>query len=123
MVELPTRSILPPGLALQPFSQNSRTPTVAKEFQIGLYDPAEADLELCCNNWSAGFLGERLYLLVFPQPRPGGVLRAIPTTSAPSHFRYTLRHEAETCLFLMEMGPQDFSVNAIDPFLVFNGHD
>jgi len=24
-------------------------------------DPAEADLELFCNCWSAGFLGERLY--------------------------------------------------------------
>ena len=47
---------------LQPFSQKSRTPTVAKEFQIGLYDPAEADLELFCNSWSAGFLGERLYV-------------------------------------------------------------
>jgi len=46
---------------VQPFSQKSRTPTVAKEFQIGLYDPAEADLELFCNSWSAGFLGERLY--------------------------------------------------------------
>jgi len=46
---------------VQPFSQQSRTPTVAKEFQIGLYDPAEADLELFCNSWSAGFLGERLY--------------------------------------------------------------
>jgi len=60
----------------QPFSQNFRTSTVATEFQIGLYDPAEADLELfmqqleCgifgrtdlelfCN---AGFLGKRLYL-------------------------------------------------------------
>jgi len=31
---------------IQPFFQNSRKPTVAKEFQIGLYDPAEADLEL-----------------------------------------------------------------------------
>jgi len=48
---------------VQPFSQKSRTPTVAKEFQIGLYDPAEADLELFCNSWSAGFLGERLYAL------------------------------------------------------------
>jgi len=48
-------------LLLQPFSQKSRTPTIAKEFQIGLYDPAEADLELFCNSWSAGFLGERLY--------------------------------------------------------------
>jgi len=32
-------------LTLQPFSRKSRTPTVAKEFKIGLYDPAEADLE------------------------------------------------------------------------------
>ena len=48
-------------MRVQPFSQKSRTPTVAKEFQIGLYDPAEADLELFCNSWSAGFLGERLY--------------------------------------------------------------
>ena len=47
---------------VQPFSQKSRTPTVVKEFQIGLYDPAEADLELFCNSWSAGFLGERLYM-------------------------------------------------------------
>jgi len=49
------------NLPLQPFSQKSRTPTVAKECQIGLYDPAEADLELFRNSWSAGFLGERLY--------------------------------------------------------------
>ena len=34
------------GASVQPFSQNARTPTVAKEFQIGLYDPAEADLKL-----------------------------------------------------------------------------
>jgi len=45
---------------IQPFSQKSRTPTVTTECQIGLYDPAEADLELFCNSWSAGFLGERL---------------------------------------------------------------
>jgi len=51
------------------------------------------------------------------------LLRAIPTTSAPSHIRYTLCHEAETCLFIKEMGPLGFSVNAIDPILVFNGHD
>jgi len=49
---------------LQPFSQKSHTPTVAKEFQIGLYDPAVADLELFCNSWSAGFLGERLYVFL-----------------------------------------------------------
>jgi len=47
---------------IQPFSQKSRTPTVAKEFQIGLCGVVEADLELYCNCWSAGFFGERLYL-------------------------------------------------------------
>jgi len=47
---------------LQPFSKKSRTPTVAKEFQIGLYDPAEADLEHFWNCCSEGFLGERLYV-------------------------------------------------------------
>jgi len=47
--------------SVQPFSQKSGTPTVARECQIGLYDPAEGDLELFCNSWSAGFLGERLY--------------------------------------------------------------
>jgi len=46
---------------LQPFSQKSHTPTVAKEFQIGLYDPTEADLEHIWNCCSEGFLGERLY--------------------------------------------------------------
>jgi len=39
-----------------------RTPTVLKEFQIGLHDPAEADLEHSWNFCSAGFLGERLYV-------------------------------------------------------------
>jgi len=38
---------------LQPFSQKPRTPTVAKECQIGLYDPAEGDLELFCNSCGA----------------------------------------------------------------------
>jgi len=46
---------------LQPISQKSCTPTVAKEFQIGLCGVVEADLELCCNCWSAELLGERLY--------------------------------------------------------------
>jgi len=46
--------------AVQPFSQKSHTPTLPKEFQIGLYDPAEADLEHFWNSCSAGFLGERL---------------------------------------------------------------
>jgi len=48
-------------------------------------------------------------------------LKAIPTTSAQYHIGYTLRHRAETCAFLEEMGPLGFSVNAIDPILVFNG--
>ena len=43
---------------IQPFSQKSRTPTVAKEFQIGLCGVVEADLELFCDSWSAGFLGD-----------------------------------------------------------------
>jgi len=30
-------------------------------FTIGLCGVAEADLELFCNSWSAGFLGERLF--------------------------------------------------------------
>jgi len=45
---------------LQSFSQKSHTPTVAKEFQIGHYDPTEADLEHCWNCCSGGFVGERL---------------------------------------------------------------
>jgi len=45
---------------IQPFSQRSRTPTVAKECQIGLYDTSEADLALFWNSWSAGYLRERL---------------------------------------------------------------
>jgi len=42
---------------IQPFSQKSRTPTVAKEFQIGLYDPAEADLELFLQQLECGIFG------------------------------------------------------------------
>ena len=50
------------NFSVQPFSQKSRTrTTVAKEFQSGLYDPAEADFELFCNCCSAAFLGDRLY--------------------------------------------------------------
>ena len=49
------------GIQIQPFSQKSRTPTVAKECQIGLHDTSEADLALFWNSWSAGFLRERLY--------------------------------------------------------------
>jgi len=45
---------------VQPFSQKSLTATVPKVFQIGLCGVVEAGLELFCNSWSAGFLGERL---------------------------------------------------------------
>jgi len=48
---------------LQPFSQKSRTATVPKVFQIGLCGVVEAYLEIFCNSWSSGFLGERLYVL------------------------------------------------------------
>jgi len=44
----------------QPFSQKPLTATVPKVFQIGLCGVVEADLELFCNSWSVGFLGERL---------------------------------------------------------------
>lgn len=46
--------------AIQPFSQKSRTGTIAKEFQIGLNGPVEADWENFWNCCSAGFLGEWL---------------------------------------------------------------
>jgi len=45
---------------IQPVSQESRIPTVAKECQIGLYDPSEADLALFWNSSSAELLRERL---------------------------------------------------------------
>jgi len=46
--------------ALQPLSRMFRTPPVAKEFQISLYDHVEADLENFRDGCSAGGLGERL---------------------------------------------------------------
>jgi len=46
---------------IQPFSQKSLTATVPNVFQIGLCGVVEADLELFCNSWSVGFLGERLF--------------------------------------------------------------
>jgi len=57
------------GSHIQPFSQNSLTATVPKVFQIGLCGVVVADLELFCNSWSVGFLGERLYSL--PVARDG----------------------------------------------------
>ena len=52
--------IPPTDSFIQPFSQKSLTATVPKVFQIGLCGVVEADLELFCNSWSAGFLRERL---------------------------------------------------------------
>jgi len=51
-------------LIVQPFSQKSLTATVLKVSQIGLCGVAVADLELFCNSWSVGFLGERLYNVI-----------------------------------------------------------
>jgi len=51
-------------MQLQPFSQKAHTPTLPKEFEIGLYDPAEADLEHIWNCCSAGVLGQLLYSVV-----------------------------------------------------------
>jgi len=45
--------------ALQPFSQKVRMPTVAKDFQISLYDHVEADMETFGDSCSAGFFGGR----------------------------------------------------------------
>jgi len=42
------------GERIQSFSQNSLTPTAAKEFQIGLCGVVEADSELFCNSQSEG---------------------------------------------------------------------
>jgi len=47
-------------------------PTVAKELQIGLYDPAQADSKLICNSWSTEVLRERLYY------SPSRVLQGAP---------------------------------------------
>jgi len=46
---------------LQPFSQKPHTANVEKDVQIGLYDPAEADLDHVSNGSSVGFLRGRLY--------------------------------------------------------------
>jgi len=70
----------------KPFSQKARTPTVAKEFQIGLFDPA-ADLEHFWDSCSAGFFRERLYNAFFSRFSPYTVLtlgHAVVTTARPN---------------------------------------
>ena len=83
---------------VQPFSHNSRAPTVPKECQIGLYDPSEADLELFWNNPSAGFLGERLYAAQLLEISTASFMEwstltrwLMPTTTTP------LRSSAAAC--------------------------
>jgi len=68
---------------LQPLSQKSHTPTVPKEFNIGLHDPAEADLEHFWNCCSAGFLGERLYRRGFSK----GLVATRKTVDGEKFFR------------------------------------
>jgi len=48
------------GGTVQPFSQKSLTATALKVSQIGLCGVVVADLELYCNSWRVGRLGERL---------------------------------------------------------------
>jgi len=62
---------------IQPFSQKSRTPTVAKEFQIGLYDPAEADSELFCNSFECGIFRRTAVFWNFPAWRRASTGRAV----------------------------------------------
>jgi len=42
-------------------------------------------------------------------------VRAIPTTSAPSHIYETCCHVAQTCLIIKEMGPERSHINVSDP--------
>jgi len=51
---------------VQSFSQKSRTATVPKVNQIGLSGVVDADLDHFWNCFSAGFLGERLYVASSP---------------------------------------------------------
>jgi len=73
---------------VQPFSQKSRTPTVAKEFQTGLYHPAE---EHFCQTWRARLLRERLY----PHTHTGNAGRNAAGGSGLSHWctELTLRSD------------------------------
>jgi len=65
---------------LQPFSQNSCSATVPKVVQIGLCWVEEADLELFCNSWSAGF---------FERTAVGQVARG---SARPRHCDAAARH-------------------------------
>ena len=80
---------------VQPFFQKSRTQTVAKESPIGLYDPAEGDLELFCNTWSAGILGERLYKVA--QGHDSSTLVATQVHQHTVHSRYNAHPDSHKC--------------------------
>jgi len=51
--------ILPTFTAVLPKISHSNC---CEEFPIGLCGVEEADLEVFCDSWSAGFSGERLYI-------------------------------------------------------------
>jgi len=80
---------------LQPFSQKSRTATVPKVLRIGLCGVVEADLELFCNSWSAGFLGDRLYLGVSGDTKGGQHWRkTVMYVSVRKHTVHSMRPTA-----------------------------
>jgi len=96
VTQLPRAVVRTPVSVLQPYSQQSPTPTLPKEFQIGLYDPAEADLEHFWNCCSEGFLGERLYVTQSeepgdPRPRPIGQGHSSVGLRASSYMTCTQR--------------------------------
>jgi len=66
------------GCTVQPFFfEKSRIATFRKVFQIGLCGVVEADLDVFCNCWSAGFLGERLCSGTSPRYRPVDQTRSL----------------------------------------------
>jgi len=104
---------------LQPFSQKSHTPTVPKEFQIGLHDTAEADLEHFWNCCSAGFLGERLhcemeyYLREHQQDYHFEIYKRLPPGFTVKQFRRRWRRPPWDCL---ERVPKTVSKRTVESF-------
>jgi len=50
------------------YSRSPKNPAVARELQIGLYDPAEADWSLFGNSWPCGMFGRTAVLLIQTHP-------------------------------------------------------
>ena len=94
------------------YSRSPKNPALQqlkKKCQIGLYNPAEADLELVCNSWSAGLLGVRLYRIDpvgfladwVNYAGPGSLLSALKARGWVSSLRSTSkahRYPKELCL-------------------------